>query len=136
MTAADRVLSLLSGVRSRGNDRWVALCPAHEDHTPSLSPTQKPGRLLLQCWAGCHIVAIVEALGINISDLFTDRPAMIPDLQAQRRRCAAERLDNWRQQQIRIDAEELRTRDLIILQIDACLAQGLITGDEAWTSLE
>src|SRR5262249_33750367 len=31
---ADQILRLLSGVRSRGDRRWTALCPAHEDRVP------------------------------------------------------------------------------------------------------
>ena len=37
MTAADRLLALMPGVRRIGDDRWTARCPAHDDRSPSLS---------------------------------------------------------------------------------------------------
>lgn len=128
------LLSLLSGVRTSGAERWVALCPAHEDHTPSLSLTRRPDKWLVKCWAGCHVVAIVEALGIKLSDLFSDRPAKL-DPQAERRRRAGELLEAWRQTHIRRCAEDLRTRDTIIRQIGCAVRDGAITEDDAWIPL-
>ena len=34
---ADKLLSRVDGVRSTGQDRWQARCPAHDDKTPSLA---------------------------------------------------------------------------------------------------
>jgi hypothetical protein len=74
MSPADRVLPLLSGVRRSGRG-WIARCPAHEDRSPSLSVREgDDGRLLLHCWAGCDAASIVGALGLDIRDLFPDRP--------------------------------------------------------------
>ena len=33
----DTLLSRLDMVKSAGNDRWYARCPAHQDKSPSLS---------------------------------------------------------------------------------------------------
>ena len=64
------VLSLLEGVRKVGNG-WVALCPAHDDHNPSLSiGVGSDGRILLHCFAGCSIEEICSAMGIEVKDLF------------------------------------------------------------------
>lgn len=68
----DAVLARLDGVRSRGPGRWSARCPAHEDHSPSLSLTEGDKCLLLKCWAGCELIAITEKLGLEIKDLFYD----------------------------------------------------------------
>ena len=66
------VLSRLEGVRKVGNG-WVALCPAHDDHNPSLSiGVGSDGRILLHCFAGCSIEDICSALGIEIKDLFPE----------------------------------------------------------------
>jgi len=54
-TAAERVLPLLNQVRPGGQDRWRALCPAHDDHSPSLSIRCTDDRLLLHCWAGAAL---------------------------------------------------------------------------------
>ncbi len=67
----NEILSRLEGVRSTGNGRFMAKCPGHEDHTPSLSLSQDNGRVLLHCFAGCTTEKIVSAIGLNTSDLFT-----------------------------------------------------------------
>jgi hypothetical protein len=60
----------------RAGDGWQARCPAHEDRTPSLSIREgDDGRVLLKCHAGCSVEAIVDALGISISDLFAEHEA-------------------------------------------------------------
>jgi hypothetical protein len=69
---ADSILSLLSGVRSRGQGRWAARCPAHEDRSPSLSIADSDRGLLLHCFAGCQLSEICVALGIRVADLFSD----------------------------------------------------------------
>ena len=57
---------------SRG---WQARCPAHDDHEPSLSIAEgDDGRVLLKCHAGCTPEAIVAALGLEMRDLFPQKP--------------------------------------------------------------
>ncbi len=63
MTARD-ILGALRGLRG-GNGQWTALCPAHDDHHPSLSVTESGGKLLLYCHAGCSYEAIKRALGLH-----------------------------------------------------------------------
>jgi putative DNA primase/helicase len=42
---------------------WSALCPAHDDHNPSLSLKEtKDGRILAKCHAGCEQRAVIAAL--------------------------------------------------------------------------
>jgi hypothetical protein len=65
------VLSKLERVRECGNGKWMSLCPAHEDHDPSLSIAEgDDGRVLLTCFAGCSLEAIVGAMGLRPADLF------------------------------------------------------------------
>src|SRR5437763_11975198 len=40
----------------------TARCPAHKDCKPSLSVTQKNGRLLVHCYAGCSQLDVISAL--------------------------------------------------------------------------
>jgi hypothetical protein len=61
----------LQGLRREGRG-YVACCPAHEDRSPSLSLAERDGRLLVHCHAGCTPEAIVAALGLRLSDLFSD----------------------------------------------------------------
>lgn len=52
MSAAETISRALGGKRcGRG---WLCRCPAHDDHTPSLSIADgESGKLLVTCWAGC-----------------------------------------------------------------------------------
>jgi hypothetical protein len=57
----------------RGGPRGDWQCPAHEDHTPSLSVHQgHDGRVLLHCHAGCAPEQIAAALGLAMRDLFPE----------------------------------------------------------------
>ena len=44
---ADKLVSQLEGVRSTGQDRWIARCPAHDDRSPSLSIREVDDRILI-----------------------------------------------------------------------------------------
>lgn len=71
---ADVILSRLSKVRETGTDRWLARCPAHDDKTPSLSIRDlDDGRVLIFCHAGCAAPEIVDALALDLRDLFPDK---------------------------------------------------------------
>ena len=49
----------------------MARCPAHQDRTPSLSVSQADdGRILMHCFAGCHIADVTAAIGFEVKDLF------------------------------------------------------------------
>lgn len=74
----DDFLSLLDKVRKRGQ-KWQACCPAHEDRQPSLSVSQgDDGRILLKCFAGCTPHEIVDAMGLELKDLFPEKSAPLP----------------------------------------------------------
>lgn len=71
----DTVLQHLSRVRSVSGG-YVARCPAHDDQRASLSITEADdGKLLLHCHAGCTTAAIVEVMGLTMSELFPPKPA-------------------------------------------------------------
>jgi len=46
----------------RSNRGFVARCPAHDDHRPSLSIDDRNGQLLVKCHAGCSQKDIIAAL--------------------------------------------------------------------------
>ena len=74
MANLDTVLSRLDKVKSYGNNKWLAICPAHNDKRPSLNiKLTDDGKILIKCWAGCEITAIVTALGLELQDLFPDK---------------------------------------------------------------
>jgi hypothetical protein len=54
---------------------WTARCPAHRDKHPSLSiRLGEQGQILLKCFAGCSLEAIVEAVGMRVAELFPTPP--------------------------------------------------------------
>ncbi len=70
----DEFLSRLSGVKRTGSGA-TAKCPAHQDAHASLSiSTSDDGRILLHCHAGCTTEAVVEAMGLELKDLYPSSP--------------------------------------------------------------
>ena len=71
----DNVLGRLKRVRPAGEGKWTALCPAHDDHTPSLSiALADDGKVLLNCHAGCSVETVCAAINLRIADLFPEGP--------------------------------------------------------------
>jgi hypothetical protein len=56
-----RELTLDLGGRWYGRD-GIACCVAHDDRTPSLSVSERDGKLLVHCHAGCDQRAVIAAL--------------------------------------------------------------------------
>jgi 5S rRNA maturation endonuclease (ribonuclease M5)/KaiC/GvpD/RAD55 family RecA-like ATPase len=66
----DEFLERIEGVHTGGNG-FVGVCPAHEDKEASLGITEgDDGRVLLNCYAGCMVKDVVEAMGLRMRDLF------------------------------------------------------------------
>ncbi len=67
------VLDRLKGVKRSGYG-WTARCPAHDDRRNSLSiGTGENERVLINCFAGCELANILQALGLDHADLFPPR---------------------------------------------------------------
>ena len=66
------ILDRLEGLRETGSGRWLARCPAHDDKHPSLHIRDAGDRLLIHCFAGCDPLDVVQATGLELSDLFAD----------------------------------------------------------------
>ena len=72
--SADTLLSRLTKVRKMGADRWMACCPSHQDKTPSLSIREcSDGRVLIHCWTGCSVEAILDSVGLDFDALFPEK---------------------------------------------------------------
>jgi hypothetical protein len=67
--AVEALLSRLEKVKGR-NGSWTACCPAHADKSPSLAIREESGKVLLHCFGGCEVSAIVGAVGMDMTDLF------------------------------------------------------------------
>ena len=72
--SVEKLLPRLKGVRHVGDGKVVAICPAHQDKTPSLSVLIKPEKALLHCFAGCATADVLDAIGLTFSDLYADDP--------------------------------------------------------------
>jgi hypothetical protein len=73
MTAASLAETLAA--RRCGVGQWMTRCPAHDDSSPSLSIREgRDGRVLVHCWAGCTLSAVLKALGLSMRDLFAGPP--------------------------------------------------------------
>ena len=85
----NQILSRLDKVRQHQKGRYMALCPAHEDRSRSLSLTQaEDGRILMHCFAGCHIEDVCSSIDLELKDLFPSTEqqnySTIPDWKRQR----------------------------------------------------
>ena len=70
MTA--EAFAALVEARRAGAGRWHAKCPAHDDRSPSLSIRDgQDGRVLVHCFAGCSVDAILSALQLSRRDLYS-----------------------------------------------------------------
>lgn len=95
MTTED-FLEKLDGVKrtTRGS---MARCPAHADHTPSLSVREgDDGRILLHDFGGCRVEEICAALVLRLTDLFPEQDPDPHQWRETQRRRAAERTQRTR----------------------------------------
>lgn len=81
-------------IRPRGTHAFMASCPLHTDHSPSLSVTWRPtsraggaGAVLMHCFSCQASVAdLAAALGLRVADLFDDpAPALANHFKQHRR---------------------------------------------------
>ena len=55
--------SLAHALNARRNGSgWLAKCPAHDDHHPSLRINERDGKVLIKCWSGCSQEDVIAAL--------------------------------------------------------------------------
>lgn len=89
---ASVLLARLEGVRERRPGEWSARCPAHRDKSPSLSIRETDdGKVLVHCFAGCSAAEVIAAVGLEMSDLFPQRPELVHFGKPARRRP----VDGW-----------------------------------------
>lgn len=71
-----RLVESRTGKQSRPNGSgFLCLCPAHDDHNPSLSiSTGDNGAVLVKCFAGCSVEDVCRAVGVKVAALFPERP--------------------------------------------------------------
>jgi protein tyrosine phosphatase len=71
--SVQKILERLDHVRKTSSDQWVAVCPSHDDRSPSLHVREKDdGRILIHCKAGCGANQVLDAINLTYDDLFPD----------------------------------------------------------------
>jgi hypothetical protein len=73
MAGVTKLLERLTRVTQHGPDRWRAVCPAHVSRHQSQSLVVRElsdGTSLICCHAGCGAAEIIEAVGLEMRDLF------------------------------------------------------------------
>lgn len=78
MTAAAKLLDRLDRVQARGKGQWYASCPTeahkHGDRSRGLSVREtSDGTVLIHCFAGCSPAEILEAVNLELRDLFPEK---------------------------------------------------------------
>lgn len=73
------LIARLDHVSERGG-KYRAKCPAHDGKSrESLTLTETDdGTILIHCFGGCEVSAVVRALGVELSDLFPPDPKGTP----------------------------------------------------------
>jgi hypothetical protein len=106
-------------------DKWVARCPAHDDHSPSLSIKEGfDGRIVIRCWTGCSTEAVLRVLNLTFRDLFPGPPPSPEQLAAMKARREARQAK--RRQALAQQAkarEELEQSQMVVNMLGATLAR-------------
>ncbi|WP_243049343.1 hypothetical protein [Dyella sp. RRB7] len=91
----DVLLPRLDGLMQTGKG-WRARCPSHGGKTRTLSICEgNDGRLLLHCFAGCQVIDVLTAIGLDVGDLFIRRDLRTMTPQQQRELQQAARIPKW-----------------------------------------
>jgi hypothetical protein len=70
----ETILERLERVKSTGRDTYKACCPAHADKSPSLAiRVLDDGRILMKCMAECSTQSVLDAIGLEMTDLFPEK---------------------------------------------------------------
>ena len=70
----EELLSRVDGVRTTGQGKYVARCPAHDDKSPSLAIKEcSDGRILIHDFAGCETEDVLAAVGMTFSDIMPEK---------------------------------------------------------------
>lgn len=65
----ESVLNRFDQVKKVGSEQYSCRCPAHNDKTNSLGIKQDGDKILLNCFAGCNVKSILDAVGLRWRDI-------------------------------------------------------------------
>jgi hypothetical protein len=126
--------------RRVGPGRWISRCPAHADRSPSLTIREgREGRVLLHCFAGCTLAAVLQAAGLTVQHLFaagkprTAREQAVHDA-ARDRQCALEaakrRVERDRIDTLRLQWQQTNRQAQAMARTLACMPDGAPGSDD------
>jgi len=69
INSLDEFLALLKGVNRVSDKQFMAICPGHNDTNPSLSISERKGKILIHCFGGCDITEILKKMNLKPNDL-------------------------------------------------------------------
>ena len=131
----DLVLSHLDNPKPSGRDRWRCACPACGGNKSALSVgVGNDDAVLIRCWKGCDVAAVVDALGLQLHELFPPNPKSSPPLKRRGLLTAAQALEviafecllTWTAAFNLANGHALTTDDLDRLAIAAQRIQALV----------
>jgi hypothetical protein len=70
--SSDVLLAKLDAVRQVAAGRWRAKCPAHDSENRNVLSVGETsdGTVLVKCFHGCSALDVVQAVGLEVHDLF------------------------------------------------------------------
>mgnify|MGYP000748231477 CR=1 FL=1 len=71
-TVVNKVAAETGKRPAQNGERFDCLCPAHDDHNPSLTVSKGNKGILLTCHANCDTEDVAAAIGMEMGDLFYD----------------------------------------------------------------
>ena len=65
----EKIISKLEYCKQVAPEKWLARCPSHNDKSPSLSIRDNGDRILINCFAGCGALDVLNAIGCDWADV-------------------------------------------------------------------
>ncbi len=82
MYTAESIAKALSNKAKRNAGGWMTLCPCHNDTNPSLHISEKNGKILVHCFAGClqeDIIAVLRSMDLWPKQSHQEAASWLPD---------------------------------------------------------
>jgi hypothetical protein len=72
----EEVVNRFDNVRESGGGQYSCRCPSHKDKSNSLGIKQDGERILMNCFAGCDVKSILDAVGLQWKDILPKNEEM------------------------------------------------------------
>ena len=72
MINKSEILARFSKVYQSGTDQYQCLCPVHNDKNASLGIKFSEDKIIMNCFAGCSVESILEAIDLTWADIMPD----------------------------------------------------------------